>query len=971
MEYTFTSPQKTVYLSVPYKLVITSSSGIALSDGEATLTASVIDVNTGDEVQVSSSSFKWSRRESPLEFDEVSGKVLEVSSDDLISGSATFICQCNPDSFYWADTATITLSETIKGDPSPYQRQIFKSSVDKPETPDGTAETIPEGWSLQIPARETGETVWVSSAYVVYEEGEAIYSNWSEPTEYTGKDGTSPIVEWQWGTSAKYPPDIAHYTFIYDNKLVVFDNVAFTSNSGTWVRWDIPDQPEGKDFLWKREYDYENGKWNTYLANGPHGLRGNYKGLGYIVVGTNSVVFAGIDNDGKPTKDLIELTIGNTKYNVQADSFTLSGAQEAYYLICPITDNTLQSLKVVYPTVNADGTTSTLEWRDVDSEEVFTSGYVLAEIGMNGDAIRDVTIIEPRSLVAYSKTFFMSLMNSGEMQDVNAFAEALGIERVFERVAAMEAFIHKLFANEIELTYDEMLNIIGSIHSTGYYRGAYEDPEVESGFYLGADGYMELFKVILRDATIVSQTKDGQIIFQSAQMYDGGDFFHTETGVRKYLKDLIPESPSSGTLTISGTTYEYVWQNLAYIYMLNADSGTNTYTSTAPYDCKVQVGLDVGIFKSGSLDYYVNNVKLGSFSSSLGGMYRETIELNRNDVLKLVGTGGSGTAMVLPVEYPSLFGGTEQPGRDSRFLIRRQIGDMKWPFAQRGNNILTGNVDLYFSSSLITNIVYNGQAFDDMDYRLADEAISTFVSSLKEVFDEGIVYSCDTTKSNTLIYKNKTYVVRKFIINNDSATFTTSQSESINVIDDNFATSATLHALDGAGAVHILNIMPASTESDIGTGSNKFRNIWAQNVYADRLSLTNGSYVIHREYHLGDIATIWSDGFCELWMDSIEVGDDTVITKQYISVQGVSITFDHFPLVTYCPVEEYASGSLSGTDNIPHCSIYAKSSEFIISTDFGKKGVDDDLFDSPLINVKIEGFLEDTVFAQIKAAIGA
>ena len=708
MEYTFKSDQKTVYLEMPYKLVIASSSGIALSNGSTTLTASVVDVNTGDEITVPADSFTWTRREQPDGFQPLTAKTIDVESADLVNGSATFICSCKPASFYWADTAMITLSASVRGengwstatiqlykrsatkpaafdgevvtykfstgvisgdlgtwsktvpsgadplyiiygsafsqtdsdtiqpnewtepaqitsqgtegekgstvatviifqrseskpavpsevvtysfisgqftglgswsstipdgtvpcwattatavsktdsdtiqpsewaDPkkvfavgedgqsAPYQRQIFKASEDKPATPTGNAESVPDGWSLQIPQRTGEELIWVSSSYVVYNGTTPIYSEWSEPTQYSGKDGTTPIVEWQWGKSSKYPPDVANYTFIYNNAIVAFDNAVFVGIASEWHRGTIPEQPEGYEYLWKREYDYESGQWNVYLANGPNGLKGNYKGLGYVIVGTNSVVFAGVDNKGEVTLDLIELSLGGNKQIITAASFTLSGSHDIYYLITPLDENLLQSLKVVYLDTVSDGSTTQLKWVNAVGEGSYTSGYVLAEIFMSGDTIESVNVIEPRTLASYSKTFFMTILNSETINDnITEMAEALGVERVFTRVAALEAFINRVFANYIWLG--------GAIYSGCFDEDGNKTNDSETtngaGFYVSWDGILkavaaEFERIVVNNSIINGQftASDAQgILFKSVSNISDQTITDTET----------------------------------------------------------------------------------------------------------------------------------------------------------------------------------------------------------------------------------------------------------------------------------------------------------------------------------------------------------------------------------------------------------------------------------------------------------
>ena len=493
---------------------------------------------------------------------------------------------------------------------------------------------------------------------------------------------------------------------------------------------------------------------------------------------------------------------------------------------------------------------------------------------------------------------------------------------------------------------------------------------------MDATGYIELWSAILRDVTIISKMSNGQVIFSVTPKYDGGDFSHSETATRKKIDDLIPRSPATGDITISGTEYQYEWQDsLTYVYMLNSDPQSKTFTTTAPYDCKIQLycgKFNIALTGCG-FDWYVNNVKQGNLHVSWVGEYTtQTITLNEGDILKLVSTDGPGTARILPVQYPSLWGTIEEPSIDMRFIVTRKIGDVKWPFISRS----LVNQDLYVPASQVTNIVYNGEYFDDYDWYLPSGVTSTFIASIKQVFNEGIFYNTETSQSNSLVFKGKTYSITNFVINGDSVSFISSSREEITVNGDtNLSVSANLHVADGAGSIEILNALPSSTESDLGNGSRPFRNIYGKNFYGDYLSadsittdkinLSKGSYVIYRN----SSATLWSDGYIEIIIRNIRVQDDSVEEHSYSSLGGISIAFRTTPFTSYVCTEKYTEYLLSGTSNIPLCSIYPSGTTFTVSCDFGKVGAASYLGD-PVIDVKAEGFLTDSVFSQIKASLG-
>ena len=388
-------------------------------------------------------------------------------------------------------------SDGAPGINAPYQRTVYKVSKDKPSKPIGDASALPSGWSLQPPPRTNNWKVWASVSYVSFgADNTPVYSEWSDPVEWSGETSV-PIVQFQWCESDIYPPDETKRIMLVDGAVVVFEETAFVDDEGEWSD-TVPDRDPLKPYLWKREYNYQHtsteDEWFYYPIN-IKGLPGEYQSLGYIIAGTNSVIFAGLDEDKNPTLPIIHVFIQDMSYFFDGIQVTLTEKSDVYYLVATLGDNGIGSLRVAYLMFQSTGTTATTMWKDHDTDEIIEDGFVLAEIRMNGASIKSVAIITPRRFDAYEKTSFMEILNSGNMDDINVAAKALGIERVFQRVAALEAFISRIFANEIEMTYSS--GVIGSIHSSGYNRGDYER-EDKIGFYLGADGYAEFQNMIAK-----------------------------------------------------------------------------------------------------------------------------------------------------------------------------------------------------------------------------------------------------------------------------------------------------------------------------------------------------------------------------------------------------------------------------------------------------------------------------------------
>lgn len=847
MDYQFRSETDTVYINADYRLSIISSSGIALSDGTTRLTARVQRISDGTEVQFDGSCFTWKRHENSEGFKTRTGNYIDIASTDLVSGSATFLCYFSKEGMYWKDTATITIEETVEGKPgadgkpgedgkpginAPYQRTAYKAAKEKPLKPTGNASAIPTGWSSVPPIRASNESIWATVAYVTYDDsGNAVYSEWSDPTEWSGKS-TTPIVEWCWGTSQKYPPNLTNRVFLFDDMMVIADSSAFIDNdSGEWVRGDIPDQPEGKPYLWKREYNFDHtsseDEWIYYPAQGRDGLPGDYMGLGYIIVGDSSVIFAGLDENGSPNKSSIRINIGNNPVIFSYAEFSITGGHDSYFLVCGISDASIQELDIAY--INMNQNEKRAELISMTKDLVYTDGYILAEIKMSADTISNVNIIHPTRLLAYVGTYFMSILNYNDIDDINIAAEAMGIERVFTDIASFRIFTKALFANSIELTLDMdppdgHEPIIGDIHSSNYQRGDYQ--ERKTGFYLGADGHAELTKAILRDITIISKTANGDTIFEIQNAYNAGSFSHTETPTRKYFLDLVGNK-TKGTLLVNGTECEYLFNrsNLLwsdYIYMFNTTKN-DTLNTVAPYTGEVQFGVNAILTGKTTLNVYINNSSTAavSLSANILGTPRKTITVNEGDVLRIE-MSGSGTKMMLPVSYPNIAGGDVQGGTSTEFLIRQVVGDVKWTIAQY--------TTLYVDGSVTTNITKDGMDFDDMVWRLPSGESSTILTALADSdMAPDMIYVPDD--GSYIDYKGR-HGLASFSYNSDFLTANTTDGKTFIINNSNVSVSMNATISESPSGIRFAYAIPAdSSYSSIGNLSTPFNMGSFKNIY--------------------------------------------------------------------------------------------------------------------------------------------
>ena len=403
-----------------------------------------------------------------------------------------------------------------KGDPAPYARQIYIASPTKPATPTGTAEQVPDLWSLQIPARTEKQVIWTSIAVVDVKNGQYVYGTWSEPSKYTpDQSDIALIVEWKWGASDVVNPDEENTTIALEDDTILSVNgqaVTFSTNDPTWSK-TIPEQPADKPYLWKREWQYayigddgteHQAGWVYYCVTGKLGVEGSYQGLGYAIAGS-SIIFAGLDTDGKPTLASFRISINGKAVAFQRKSFNINGAYNRYFLVA-YWDLGIGYVDICYinplSETDADGVVShRMQWVTLGGNEISTTAvdgvsyepYVLADIKMKGQAIDSVTLLNPTALKAFEKDYFMSILAQDDIGNIKDVAKALDVERVFEKIAAMEAFFNRLFANQ--------LRIYGAIYGGGYDKDG-KNVGKQDGFYLSKDGTLKAVNVTFTTGTI-------------------------------------------------------------------------------------------------------------------------------------------------------------------------------------------------------------------------------------------------------------------------------------------------------------------------------------------------------------------------------------------------------------------------------------------------------------------------------------
>lgn len=107
---------------------------------------------------------------------------------------------------------------------------------------------------------------------------------------------------------------------------------------------------------------------------------------------------------------------------------------------------------------------------------------------------------------SYETSRFMEILKSGDIENINVWANANGLEAVFTKLAVLDAFIDKLFANEAKIRdiFSNQIEIAqeGGIQSEGFVSG-----QSQAGFRILGSGAAEFVDAIVK-GSVTADTVD-------------------------------------------------------------------------------------------------------------------------------------------------------------------------------------------------------------------------------------------------------------------------------------------------------------------------------------------------------------------------------------------------------------------------------------------------------------------------------
>ena len=341
-------------------------------------------------------------------------------------------------------------------------------------------------------SNDNGST-WSTAMRIVGENG----SNGSDGQD--GADGSYTVFQFAKNTSSSIAPS----TGWQDSPYVISATEYNWMRKGTVVppattpsSWSTPSRVTGDKG--------ESGEQGDTGPQGPQGPAGTPGFLGLIVSGS-TLSLKGYDANGVLQATVGYIYIDGNRYAVPEYSLTLTGTGQGYILF-----NSSWTTPVRYAKMTAP--TSVVQYKDYNTLAVLdSSAYVIGKF-YRDEVINSAQILHPQTTEQFQKSQFMEILSSGDVNDINVWASALGITQVFESIAVLRAFINQLFVNEIELAGN------GSIFA-GFSSDGTTPPESGAGFYIGSDGVIKAKDVELQNGAVYSGYSKGGVAPESGAGY--------------------------------------------------------------------------------------------------------------------------------------------------------------------------------------------------------------------------------------------------------------------------------------------------------------------------------------------------------------------------------------------------------------------------------------------------------------------
>lgn len=279
-------------------------------------------------------------------------------------------------------------------------------------------------------------------------------------------------------------------------------------------------------------------EWSTPLRitgdPGVQGPSGNPGALGVNIVGS-TVIVSGFDSEGQFGFPTGIVYVGSSRYLLNEASYTVSTSGQGYILASA--SGAVRFARLVAET-EGSASTSRMVWRDFNSNAEITGDAVIGNFRVESLAVVAAETTPPLSLGQFIQSQFMEILRRSDANDqqLQDMAMAMGADRIFQTVVAVDAFIRSLWVSRLQ-------SEIYSTDANGY-------PDV--GFHLdGIEGVAKIASLMAKNADIVGTFKsDG---FRTLSQVAGTTVasYTVPSTIYKYSEmcDLIPDADERQALS--------------------------------------------------------------------------------------------------------------------------------------------------------------------------------------------------------------------------------------------------------------------------------------------------------------------------------------------------------------------------------------------------------------------------------------
>ena len=226
-------------------------------------------------------------------------------------------------------------------------------------------------------------------------------------------------------------------------------------------------------------------------TQGPPGPVGNPGAIGVNVDGS-TIMVAGFNSEGEFGYPTGIVYLGTSRYQLNEASYTVTASGQGYILA-----NASGVVRFAKLVAEASGGSPRMVWKDFNSAAEIASDAVIGRFTVVSVVVTQAQITPPLSLDQFIRSEFMEILRTSDATDAQLqdMAKALGADRIFQTIVAIDAFIKSLWVSRLQ-------SEIYSTDANGY---------PNTGFHLdGITGIAKIASLMAKNADIVGTfTSDG------------------------------------------------------------------------------------------------------------------------------------------------------------------------------------------------------------------------------------------------------------------------------------------------------------------------------------------------------------------------------------------------------------------------------------------------------------------------------